>query len=197
MTALPMPVDNTLYVLLSCTYMYRIDILLKQEQKLFHTQDLALLWGIENKNTLYTAIKRYVEKGILIPIHKGYYATVPLKNIDPYRLGIGYLHSYGYLSTETVLIQQGIIFQQSFAITYISSRSVTFSIGDNRYISRSFNSRYLYNSAGISFQNGIYSASRERAIADMLYLRPKFHFDNEKQIDWKKVRTLQKFIGYL
>lgn len=177
--------------------MYRIDILLKQEQKLFHTQDLALLWGIENKNTLYTTIKRYVEKGILIPIHKGFYATIPLKDIDPYRLGIGYLHSYGYLSTETVLVQKGVIFQQSFVITFISIRSTTFSVGDNRYISRSLTDRFLYNGAGILFQNGIYVASVERAIADMLYLQPQFHFDNEKQIDWKKVKALQTFIGYL
>ena len=40
--------------------MYKIDVLLKQDQKVFHTQDLALLWGIINKNTLYTTIKRYL-----------------------------------------------------------------------------------------------------------------------------------------
>ena len=170
---------------------------MKQEQKLFHTNDLALLWGIENKNTLYTTIKRYVDKGILIPIHKGFYATIPLKNIDPYRLGIGYLHSYGYVSTETVLVQKGIIFQQSFAITLISARSTSFTVGDNRYISRSLTERFLYNGAGVLLQSGVYMASAERAVADMLYLRPKFHFDNERQIDWKKVRALQTFIGYL
>ena len=177
--------------------MYRIDILLKQEQKLFHTQDLALLWGIENKNTLYTTIKRYVAKGVLIPIHKGYYATMSLNHIDPFRLGIGYLHSYSYVSLESVLINAGVIFQQTFTITLISNRSAIFTIGENRYISHSLAPRFLYNSAGITFQNGRYMANTERAIADMLYLRPKFHFDNEKQIEWKKVRALQIFIGYI
>ncbi|PIV08781.1 hypothetical protein COZ40_02890 [Candidatus Roizmanbacteria bacterium CG_4_10_14_3_um_filter_39_13] len=177
--------------------MYRIDILLKQEQKLFHTQDLALLWGIENKNTLYTTIKRYVKKGILIPIHKGFYATVALKDIDPYRLGIGYLHSYGYLSTETILIQQGIMFQSASSITLISSISKTFTIGSNAYISRKIADEYLYNNVGVIFQNDIHEATVERAIADILYLRPRYHFDNEKSIDWKKVRELQTFIGYI
>lgn len=37
--------------------MYRIDKLLKANQKLFHTKDIYLLWGITNKNTLYTTIK--------------------------------------------------------------------------------------------------------------------------------------------
>jgi len=176
--------------------MYRIDTLLKQEQKLFHTQDLALLWNVENKNTLYTAIKRYVNKGILIPIHKGFYATVPLKDIDPYRLGVGYLHSYSYVSTETVLVQKGIMFQQSFTITLVSARSAMFTVGVNRYISRSLADHFLHNSAGIDTQNGVQTASVERAIADMLYFRPRFHFDVEKLIDWKKVKALQKFIGY-
>lgn len=176
--------------------MYRIDTLLKQEQKLFHTQDLALLWGVENKNTLYTAIKRYVDRGILIPIHKGFYATVPLKDINLYRLGMGYLHSYSYISTETVLVQKGIMFQESYIITLVSGRSTTFSIGKNTYISRSLTDRFLHNSAGIEVQNEIQIATTERAVADMLYFRPRFHFDNEKQIDWKKVKALQTFIGY-
>lgn len=177
--------------------MYRIDILLKQDQKLFHTQDLALLWGITNKNTLYTTIKRYVDKGILIPIHKGFYATIPIKDIDPYRLGLGYLHTYGYVSCETVLVRTGIIFQQSFAITLVSSKSISFSIADNQYRTRKIADTFLYNKTGIEEQEGVAYATIERAVADMLYLRPHFHFDNEKGIDWKQVKKLQKIIGYI
>ncbi len=177
--------------------MYRIDVLLKQKQKLFHTQDLALLWGIENKNTLYTTIKRYISKGILIPIHKGYYSTVPLDTINSYRLGIGYLHTYGYVSTETILVQQGIIFQGASSITLISHISKSFTVGKNTYISRKIADKYLYNNAGIIFRDGIYQASVERAVADTLYLRPRYHFDNEKSIDWKKIKELQTLIGYL
>ena len=89
--------------------MYRIDTLLKLKEKLFHTNDLALLWGITNKNTLYTTIKRYLQKGILIPVHKGFYSTVPIDQLDPFKLAIGYLHRFTYISCETVLIQEGII----------------------------------------------------------------------------------------
>lgn len=177
--------------------MYRIDILLKQEQKLFHTQDLALLWGIDNKNTLYTTIKRYVKKGILIPIYKGYYSTIPINAIDPFRLGLGYLHTYGYISTETVLVKQGILFQGASSITLISSISKSFTIGDNTYVSRKIADTYLYNNAGIIFQSGVQTATLERAVVDILYLRPRFHLDNEKAIDWKKVKELQTCIGYL
>ena len=92
--------------------MYRINKLLKLDQKLVHTRDLALLWSISNPNTLYTTIKRYVQKGVLLPVHKGLYSTVPLTHIDPVRVGIAILHTYAYISCETVLAQAGIIFRQ-------------------------------------------------------------------------------------
>jgi len=44
--------------------MYRINELIKLDRKIFHSNDLAIAWGISNKNTLYTTIKRYVQKGI-------------------------------------------------------------------------------------------------------------------------------------
>lgn len=177
--------------------MNRINVLLKQDQRLFHTQDLALLWGITNRNTLYTTIRRYSDKGILIPIHKGFYSTVPMQKIDERRLGLSYLHTYGYISTETVLIQNGIIFQQSNTITIVSSISKKFSLGGKNYLSRSVSDRFLYNSFGISKIDGIYVASIERAVADILYFQPKYYFDNHKGINWQKARELQKFIGYI
>ena len=54
----------------------------------FHTDDLANLWRITNKNTLYTTIKRYVAQGLLFRIHKGFYALKNPKDIDPLLLGV-------------------------------------------------------------------------------------------------------------
>jgi len=176
--------------------MYKIDILLKQNQKVFHTQDLALLWGIINKNTLYTTIKRYVNKGVLIPIHKGFYSTIPVQNIDPIRVGVGFLHTYAYLSTETILLKSGIIFQDMKIITFISDKSTSFSIGKNDYKSRKMSDCYLNNDCGLERKDGIFYASPERAVADMLYFNPKQYFDNKKEIDWKKVKKIQKEVGY-
>ena len=64
--------------------MYRINNLLKQKNELYQTQDLGLVWGIAKRNTLYTTIKRYEQRGILIPIHKGFYSTIPLDQINPF-----------------------------------------------------------------------------------------------------------------
>lgn len=177
--------------------MYKIDILLKQGRKLFHTNDLALLWQITNHNTLYTTIKRYIKKGILIPIHKGFYATIPVDKINHVELGISYLHQYAYLSTETVLFNHGVIFQKSEYITLVCNVSKKFAIGNSKYIVRRMNNNYLFQTIGIINDGEVRAATLERAVADLLYFNKRFHFDNRQAVDWLRVKKIQKDIGYL
>lgn len=185
--------------------MYRIDKrntdkvarLLRQERKLFHTNDLALVWNIENRNTLYTTIKRYVEKGILQRIHKGFYASVALSQLAPPSLGLGWIHLYGYLSTETVLREKGIILQKIHDITLISSVSATFEIAGFRFRVRKMKDEYLYNATGIDSYQGYQKSSIERAVADLLYFDPAYYFDNRSQVNWKKVNQIQKELRLL
>lgn len=176
--------------------MYKIDTLLKQNQRVFHTNDLALLWGITNRNTLYTTIKRYVARGILTTIHKGLYATVPLPQLDPYTLGIAVLHTYAYVSCETVLAGTGIIFQAGSAITLVSGLSRRFTVGDHSYVVRKMANRLLHHDAGIERRDGLLIASPPRAVADMLYFQNRAHFDVPDAVDWKAVRAIQKEVGY-
>jgi len=172
--------------------MYRIDTLLKQEKKLFHTSDLALLWQIQVPNTLYTTIKRYVQKGILKRIHKGFYSAIPIEKLDPLELGIGYLHSFAYLSTESILQENGIIFQTSDYITLVSSTSKKFMIGGHSFLVRKMKDEFLYQSAGLTERDNIKVATLERAVADILYFNPNFYFDNRKIINWLRVKEIQK-----
>lgn len=177
--------------------MYRIDTLLKEKNRLFHTADLRVLWEIENKNTLYTAIKRYVQKGILIPVHKGFYSTVPLDEINPYVFLGGFLHSFCYISCETVLAGNGAIFQKSNYITAVSPFSKKFSLNNQDYLVRRMKDPFLYNLEGISDKGDFYQASLERAVADQLYYNPDYYFDNKKIINWKKVKKIQKEVGFI
>lgn len=174
----------------------KLGILLKQEKKIFHTHDLAILWGITNRNTLYTTIKRYVKKGILLPIHKGFYVTVELERLDPVELGIGYLHQYAYLSTESVLVKEGIITQEIGYITLVSSTSRKFQIANYSYLVRQMKENFLYQSIGIVLKNGYQTATRERAVADLLYFNPHYHLDGRQLIDWEKVNFIQKEVGF-
>ena len=176
--------------------MYRITKLYQQPKTLFHTQDLALLWDIENKNTLYTTISRYVKRGILHRIHKGFYATAPLAELDPVELGTGYLHTFSYLSCETVLFQHGNINQPPGYITLVSTKSARFTIGQNHYLARQMKADYLYNPAGITRTQPYQAASVARAVADMLYFNPGYYFDAPNLVDWDEAARIQERIGY-
>lgn len=176
--------------------MYRINTLLKQRRKLFHTSDLRLMWGITNQNTLYTLIKRYVQKGILKTIHKGFYAVLPIEKIDPVELGISFLHGYAYLSGEYVLSHAGIIFQSSDYITLISAVSKKFTIGENHYWVRKLKDEYLYCQAGVIARDDYLVAIPERAAADLLHYNSHYHFDNRKGLDSQKIKNIQKEMGY-
>lgn len=170
-----------------------LTILLKQKQSLFHTSDLALLWNISNKNTLYTTIKRYIQKNALYRIHKGYYSTKPLLEIDPVLLGIGYVHDYAYLSTESVLSQTGVINQLSPTITLISTKSMNFSILDMNYIVRVMKPELLYNESGVEMsEKGYKIATPERAVVDMIYYSPSFHFDNMNRVKIEQVTNIKQ-----
>jgi len=150
---------------------------LHQTRKLFHTQDLALLWQVKDKNLLYTTIKRYVQKGILTRIHKGFYCVGKIADQDKYVLGAVYYHDYCYLSMETVLAREGVINRQPQAITLVGYRPARFKINNQEYLVRQMKPERLFQTEGVSLINGVLTANLKRAAADMKYFNPSFYFD--------------------
>lgn len=178
-------------------YLNRFAELARMGEVVFHNDDLANLWHITNKNTLYTTLKRYTGQKLLFRIHKGFYAIKPPAEIDPLLLGVKALHGYAYVSTETILKEEGIIQQEISAITVISSLSKRFFIGDHRYYSRRLADRFLYQQNGIvTDASGVRKATLPRAVADLLYVNPHAYFDAGHLVDWKAVKVLQKELGY-
>ncbi len=174
----------------------RITLLARQRQPVFHTGDLARLWNIQNPNTLYTVLKRYTAKGLLFRIYKGLYSLLPPDKLDPLFLGLKALHSYAYVSTETILIEAGLMMQMTYQYTLISRFSRHFTIGSHAFRSRKLEDKYLFNAAGIIQLNGILKATPERALADLFYFNPRAYVDGIDTVDFKKLNQLQKEIGY-
>jgi predicted transcriptional regulator of viral defense system len=174
----------------------RLKQLTTSGQILFRDTDLAVLWNITNKNTLYTTIKRYAKSGVLEKMKQGIYSIgVSCSNyLD--LLGVKVIHNYCYISTETVLRNEGIIQQNIPYITFVSSLSKRFTVKDQSYISRQLRDEYLYNKEGIYTKDRVNYATLERAVADLLYFNPKYYFDGGLRVDWKKVKEIQKIIGY-
>lgn len=168
----------------------------KLNQTVFRAKDLANLWQIKKPNTLYTTIKRYIQKGLFFRIYKGFYAIKPLNQINPLLLGIKALHKPAYISTETILSQAGIIQQNINCITLISSVSKKFSIGQYHYYCRRLQDKFLHQNIGIIKKDNINTATVNRAIADMLYFNSKTYFDAAKLINWHKVKKIQEQIDY-
>jgi len=176
--------------------MYRINKLLEINRKLFHTNDLAILWNIEDRHHLHIIISRYLKKGILYPIYKGLYSVLPIHELDPIDLGKSIIHSFTYLSTESILSNAGIISQTVYDFTFISDKSKKVKVGDWVYRYRQMQDEFLYHPAGIMDQGGSFIATTERAVADILYYNPRYHFDIVELIDFEKVTLIQEEIGY-
>ena len=176
--------------------MYRISELIQLDKKIYHTNDLAILWGISRRSTLYQTISRYIDKGILFPVYKGLYSSVPVASLNPLELGRAVIHRYAYLTTESVLAQAGIISQRVYDYTFASEQSKRVLVGDWSFRFRKLKAEYLHNPAGIAEQKEGFVATLERAVADMLYYNPSYHFDLREVIDFEKVRLIQKEIGY-
>lgn len=158
----------------------KLNILLKRPQKIYHTDDLRILWGIIKPATLHQTISRLIKKGVLIKIYKGLYSTIPLSELDPIELGSRLINRFCYLTTETVLAQNGIINQSPNKITFVSSISKIIAVDDKTYLYRQLNDKYLYDSEGVSPQaNGVLVASIHRAKKDMLYFQPNYYFDKK------------------
>jgi len=174
----------------------RFSILANIGEIIFHIDDLMRIWKIGDKNTLHTTLKRYVQKGHLFRIYRGFYALRPVANIDPLLLSYKAIHNYNYISTETVLSENGILTQVFDSVTLVSEVSRQFAIGDLTVHSRQLADQYLFNPIGVIKKNGYRIATIERAAADLLYFNPNYHFDAGRTLDWKKIISLQEQIGY-
>ncbi len=142
-------------------------------------------------------MKRYVEQGLIFRIYKGFYSIKPVSEINPLLLGIKAMHEFAYISTETILAEEGIIQQQLPSITLVSTKTKRFSIASYRYYSRKLADEFLYQQSGIITDNtGLRKATLSRAVADLLYFNPKAYFDASHLVPWKEVIAIQKELGY-
>jgi hypothetical protein len=119
-----------------------------------------------------------VKRGVLIPIIKGLYSTLPIEEINKFQLGATLIHKFCYVSCETVLVQEGVINQKVYPVTFVSSISKRIEYGGIEYLYRKIKSEILFDPKGVEKKEGYFIATKERAISDMLYLNPNYYFDN-------------------
>ena len=163
--------------------------LYKSSNTILTIKDLALIWQETNTDNLKAKVAYHVKRGTLIRLTRGVFAKN--KEYNPRELAAS-LYTPSYISFETVLRENGMIFQHYDTIFAAGPWSKTITIDNTVIIFRKLKDTILFNPAGVDNQNNYSLASAERAFLDTIYLFINYHFDNLEPINWQKCQTLVK-----
>lgn len=167
--------------------MKNFDKLIHSGKTVFHYADIALLLGIDNHNTLKWFTKRAVQQNLLRKIADGIYGFPQYNTLE---LAAG-IRKKSYISLESVLQREGIIFQNyENTITVVSDDTREREIDGKKIQFFTIKDSILLNPLGIEYNGRYLIASKERAICDRIYLSGEQYFDNLQSIDWKKLQII-------
>lgn len=161
-----------------------ITAILRSKKTVFTFKDIALLWNEAGTNTSRVRINYYVKNGKIIRLRRGIYA----KDKDYNKLELATkIITPSYVSFETILVEEGMIFQyykKIFVASYLTRDIVC----DNQmYSFRKIKWSALTDNAGVENKNECSAATKERAFLDTLYINQDYHFDNLSPLNWDKV----------
>ncbi len=156
--------------------------LLSSSKTIFNTQDLALLWQEKQPSRLHAKINHHVAQGTLTRLSRGVFSKVA--DYDRRELATS-IYRPAYISCETVLRDEGVIFQHHPAIYVVSKWSRVVDIDQQQFVFRKIKDPVLFDKTGIIDLESYSIASKERAFLDALYLLPNFYFDNPHSLDWQ------------
>ena len=156
----------------------------------FSVDDLRQIWQIQNKDYLKTVINRLFKRAEIFRIKRGLYAINKAYNI--FELA-NKIKKPSYISLETVLQKNAVIFQDYSASVYsLSNNTVQFEVNKIKFNYFKLKEEILFNPLGIINKNTYNIASTERAIADRVYLTANYYFDNLRNVDIKKLKNISK-----
>lgn len=163
--------------------------LYQSSKTILTNKDIALIWQETNENNLKSKIAYYAKQGSLLKLTRGIFAKN--KNYNPKELATS-IYAPSYISFETVLREEGLIFQHYDTIFVASKWTKTIKVDKRAFTFRKLKDKVLYNSTGIVNRDNFSIAAPERAFLDMIYLFPEYHFDNFSGINWEKCFDLAK-----
>ena len=137
-----------------------------------------------------TIINRLFERKEIFRIKKGIYVLGDDYNV--FELS-NKIKTQSYISLETVLQKEGVIFQDySNSISAISNNTKEYNINKIKFTYSKIKDDIFFNPLGIKNKGGYNFASKERAVADRIYLNSGYYFDNLKNIDIQKLEKISK-----
>ena len=158
--------------------------ILRSNKSIFSVSDVALLWQESNLNAIRVRLNYYARNGDLYRIRRNFYAKD--KKYDRLELA-NRLFSPSYVSFETALARNGMIFQYSTVISLASYLTRQVTIEGQEYSYKRIKESALLAPIGLDMHDSYTLASKERALLDMLYISPGFHLDNLRELNWNQV----------
>ena len=161
-----------------------LSAILRSKKTVFSSKDIALLWHESNTTAARVRLHYYIQKGELFRIRNGLYAKD--KNYNKLELATRIL-TPAYVSFETVLAKEGLIFQYYEPIFIASYATREIIIEQQVYSFRKVKDKLLTDATGIEHVSETSIAIKERAFLDTLYVHTDYHFDNLRSLNWEKV----------
>lgn len=120
-----------------------LSTILKSPKTIFTVEDIAILWQTPNTNATTVRLNYYVKKSELIRVRRGIYA----KNDQYDKIELASrIYTPSYVSFETVLAREGLIFQFQSNIQVASYLTREISIDGQSYLYRKIKNSVLTNS---------------------------------------------------
>ncbi|MEW5941503.1 MAG: hypothetical protein AB1750_17695 [Chloroflexota bacterium] len=161
-----------------------LETILRSPKTVFTFEDVSLLWGEPSTQAVRVRLSYYVGRGRLYRIRRGLYAKD--KNYNKLEFATR-IYPPSYVSFETILAREGLIFQFHAEISVASYLTRDIEVDGQIYSFRKIKTPILINPVGVENRNETSLAARERAFLDTLYLHGDYHFDNLNGLDWNKV----------
>ncbi|MFA5993860.1 MAG: hypothetical protein WC823_02760 [Parcubacteria group bacterium] len=162
--------------------------LIASGKTIFSLQDLGKIWRIENKDYLKLVASRLFKRGEIMRISRGIYAIS--KEFNQYELA-NKLKTLSYVSLESVLQKEGVIFQDyGNTVFSVSDNSLVKKIGSQTFQYAKLNKKILINPLGITNLGQAKIATVERALCDRIYFSADYYFDNLRGINLEKLAAI-------
>ena len=173
---------------------------LKTLNKPFYTiADLEKITGL-GRNSLYVALNRWVDGGVMERVSRGIY--IPLGENLPLEKIAAQLYLPNYLSFESALARQGILNMIPYTLTFATIRKTKkYTLRNQGVEFRQISPELFF---GYEMKNGIHIAVPEKAFLDQIYFvcRGKGSLDldemNLKNLSPKRIKNYSaRFTEYV
>lgn len=134
--------------------------ILRSTKTVLTLKDIALLWQDPDTNAARVRLNYYARNGDLYRIRRGLYAKG--KEYNKLELATR-IFTPSYVSFETILAKEGLIFQYHNSITIASYLTREITIEEQIYLYKKIKDTILTNTLGIEIANETSLASKERA----------------------------------